>query len=701
MIVNGASGVATTLLAPLERSAGLAMTGRFEEAGVEFGRLLNIPNEIRDALRYAKTAMKSGEGVLENVGSRADERAASGGQIERLIDQKFGAEVTADNPEAMDNVAVAASKWMARNVVNAPGKLLLGTDEFFKQLNYRTSMRAELYKRAMRDPGIPPSAYDAHVERLYNRLMDDGQKLSSQRFINEARARFDKDDPNYARKVNRYVTQQMRKYSPMAERALAQARETTFTTPLNPDRGMLSGIGKTVSDTVIKYPALRLVLPFVRTPTNIVQFVMDRVPIVGQISKDSSSTQGYLGKEFAGFRSELNSPNPDVRADAVGRLATGSLFFSGAAIAAMNGGITGGGPADPNQRRIKKQTGWQEYSIKVGDSYISYRRLDPFASFFGIAADLVDIMTHGDEEQRTEAGDIALGVMMSISKNITSKTYLQGIQDLSGILFEPEQTVQRTLNRTISSFLVPNIAAQVARAGAGDMTDLRTLTENLKARVPGMSADVPPRRNMFGEPIQDNGYNVPVDLVNPFSFSTVKDDKIMTELDQIGHGFTAPRSLKGGVELRDYYNSSNQSAYDRWQEITSQTKIQGRTIKQEITKLMKSAKYKRLPYKSLDGIDRSPRARLIQSILNKYRAKAFSEMLREFPEVRERNEITKNDKGTQNSGAAITKPFSRSLRTKPCHQTRHRSATSGTFRQEVLALTPSTLIICHRRICRF
>jgi hypothetical protein len=479
--------------------------------------------------------------------------------------------------------------------------------------------------------------------------MDDGQKMSSQKFINEAKARFDKDDPNYARKVNRYVTQQMRKYSPLAERSLAQARETTFTTPLNPDRGMLSGIGKTVSDTVIKYPALRLVLPFVRTPTNIIQFVMDRVPVAGQISR-SNNTRGYLGKEFAGFRSELNSPNPDIRADAVGRLATGSLFFSGAAMAAMNGGITGGGPADRNQRKIKEQTGWQAYSIKVGDSYISYRRLDPFASFFGIAADLTEIMTHGDEEQRAEAMDLGLGVMMAISKNITSKTYLKGIQDLSGILFEPEMTVESFANRTISSFLIPNIAAQGARAGAGDMTDIQTLTDALKARIPGLSAEVPPRRNMFGDPIQDNGVNVPVDLVNPFSYSTVKDDKIMTELDQIGHGFTAPRSLKGGVELRDYYNSSNQSAYDRWQEITSQTKIQGRTIKQEITKLMKSTKYKRLPYKSLDGIDRSPRARLIQSILNKYRAKAFSEMLREFPEVRERNEITKMIKGRRTAG---------------------------------------------------
>ena len=255
-----------------------------------------------------------------------------------------------------------------------------------------------------------------------------------------------------------------------------------------------------------------------------------------------------------------------------------------------------------------------------------------------------------DEEQQKDAMDLALGVIGATAKNVSSKTFLKGIHDVAGILFEPEMTVKGVANRTISSFAIPNVFAQAARAGEGNMTDIQNLTDALKARIPGLSGEVPPRRNMFGEPIQDNGINAPVDMVWPFSYSTVKDDKIMAELDQIGHGFTSPRSLKGGVELREYYNAQNQSAYDRWQEITSQTKVGGRTLKQEITKLMKSAKYKRLPYTSLDGIDRSPRARLIQSILNKYRAKAFSEMLREFPEVRERNEIAKMIKGRRTAG---------------------------------------------------
>ena len=631
MIVNGASGVATTLLAPLEKAMGQALSGNFREAGIEFGRVLALPGEMRDAFKAARTAHKTGRGVLEDVGSRADERAAQGGKIEQSI------EALTKNID-QENVSIVAAKWLARNVINQPGKILLGTDEFFKQLNYRTVLKAELYKDGLRQ-GTRVDKLDEYVEKQFNRLVEGNQRVTANKFVKEAEAKFDQTDPYYAAKVQKYVQRQMRKFSPLAERALAAAREATFTTPLSGERGILSGIGKITSDAVIAYPPLRMVLPFVRTPTNIMQFVLDRVPLVG--GGQATQIQHMLRRKFSGEVRALTSNQQAEKADALGRLATGSLFFSGAAIAMMNGGLTGGGPKDFKQRRIKEQTGWQPYSFKVGDTYVSYRRLDPFASFLGIAADLVEVMQHGDEQQRTDAMDIALGATMAISKNIASKTYLQGIQDVAGLLFEPEINAPGFLNRTIASFAVPNVFAQTARAGDDEMKDIRSLTDALKARIPGLGAydEVPPRRNMLGEPIHDNGSSMAVDLLNPFYISTVRDNKMMEEFDKIGHGFSTPRSLKNGVELRDYFNANGQSAYDRWQEMTGQTKIKGRTLKQELTKLMKSVQYKRLPYESMDGVDRSPRARLIQSILTKYRAKAFSEMLREFPEVRERNKI--------------------------------------------------------------
>ena len=37
---------------------------------------------------------------------------------------------------------------------------------------------------------------------------------------------------------------------------------------------------------------------------------------------------------------------------------------------------------------LLRAEGWQEYSIKIGDTYYSYKRLDPFAMTLGVAADL-------------------------------------------------------------------------------------------------------------------------------------------------------------------------------------------------------------------------------------------------------------------------------------------------------------------------
>lgn len=644
MVVNGVGGLATTLLAPMERAMGQALAGNMRNAGVEMGRLLAMPGQIRDSLKAAKAATASGEGVLEKVGSRADDQAPTGGsQIEQLLTESRLTKNIDD-----ENMGLIAAKWMARNVVNAPGKLLAGTDEFFKQLNYRTTIKAELYKKALDERVLRPDKIDEWVEQEFKYIVDDGQYLSSEKFVQEAKAKFHENDPHRPEKIHEYVSAKMARYSPIAEKALATARDVTFTTPLSKDRGMLSGVGKGLSDITGSYPPLRIVLPFVRTPTNVMQYVLNRVPVLG--SGQGSAIQKRLGQMFADDRAALAGLEQEAQAEALGRLATGMTFFGGAAIAAMNGGITGGGPGNYRQRKLKEQTGWQPYSIKVGDSYLSYQRLDPIASFMGISADLVEIMSHGDEEQRKDAEDLAVGVAMAISKNITSKTYLKGIKDLTATLFEAEMHAASFFQRTAASFVVPNLFAQAARSGPDEMMDIKSLTDALKARIPGLSDSVPHRRNMLGEEIQDNGVHAAVDIINPFSYSTVRDDKMMQEFDQIGHGFSAPKSLKNGVELRDYKSENGQSAYDRWQELSSNFQINGKTLRQELKQLMSSSKYKRLPYEPVDGLDKSPRARLIQSVLNKYRSRAFAEMLDEFPEVSKRNKIVNMIKSRRKVG---------------------------------------------------
>ncbi len=93
------------------------------------------------------------------------------------------------------------------------------------------------------------------------------------------------------------------------------------------------------------------------------------------------------------------------------------------------------------------------------------------------------------------------------------------------------------------------------------------------------------------------------------------------------------------MELREHIDSSGQSAYDRWLELHGSVKINGQSMRQSMTRLLKSRRYKQLPYEAIEGLENSPRVREINKILSKYRAKAFSQMLREFPDVRQRDEI--------------------------------------------------------------
>ena len=643
--VNALSAFATTILAPLERSLGAAASGRMREAGVEFARLAQLPREIGAALELGKIAFKSNRGVLEDVGSRgADAATGSESMITRFAQE---------NKTVQKTASATGAKWLVDNInknrlpgerqfrpsviagaiVTAPSRVLLGTDEVFKQLNFRTAARTRLTRNAIKE-GVPSNQIDQYVEEQIQRLIGDGKRIDTEKFAREAKEKF-KDAPIEEQfdLIDKYVNDQMDEYGSLGREALLAARQATFTEPLIKGRGPVVGVARTLQQGLAEHPALRLLFPFVRTPTNIVQYVIDRIPLIGQIKEIGDGAPKRILRRYQGDLDALQAGDEE----AMGRFMAGSLFFGGGMIAAMNGTITGSGPEDYKQLQLKKQTGWQPYSIKVGDEYISYQRLDPFASVFGLMADLNDIMVRGDEEARDSAESLSFALLASISKNLTNKTYLQGLRDITGALFEPERNIGRVVSNMTASFVVPNLFAQIKREGQEELRDIKNMSDAIYNRIPGMGADIPLKRNVLGETIDSN--NSYADLINPFDYTTVKDDTIMEEFDKIGHGFSPPRSMKNGVELRNYKNADGDTAYERWLELSSTTLVGGRTLRAALKRLMSSKRYRNLPYEAVEDVDRSPRVSLIQSLMNKYRAKAFEEMLREFPEVRKRDSI--------------------------------------------------------------
>ena len=222
-------------------------------------------------------------------------------------------------------------------------------------------------------------------------------------------------------------------------------------------------------------------------------------------------------------------------------------------------------------------------------------------------------------------------------RNLANKTYLTGVTRLSDAITKPETAGSSYMRSTAGSF-VPNFLTQMNRSFEDENKDIKNWIDTFRSRLPGFSEGVAPRRNMFGEPVIKQGAIGP-DFMSPFDYSHTTSDALKLELAQIGHPFSSPRSLKNGVELREHIDSSGQSAYDRWLELHGSVKINGQSMRQAITRLLKSRNYKRLPYEAIEGLENSPRVREINKILSKYRAKAFSQMLREFPDVRQRDGI--------------------------------------------------------------
>jgi hypothetical protein len=180
---------------------------------------------------------------------------------------------------------------------------------------------------------------------------------------------------------------------------------------------------------------LRFVVPFVRTPTNILKFAFERTPFVTVLKEERE-------RLFA----EFNSTDPILKARTRGKVVTAGLTFGGLIDVAYNNReyITGGGPSNEREKEALMATGWRPYSIKIGDTYFSYQRLDPLATPLGVVADLVEtgIREEADfDESLLEHASTSM--VLALTRNATNKSYLAGIQMWADALGDPDRYVEK------------------------------------------------------------------------------------------------------------------------------------------------------------------------------------------------------------------------------------------------------------------
>ena len=611
-MVNIASGVLTTAFLPMERALGQLLTGNLEAAGREVAKYGYMFEAFNDSLAAAKLTLKQGENVLDS-------------SIMVRDDMKGGIISTID--ENVDDAVSASQKWIT-GIINTPSRFLAAEDEFFKQLNYRAEVKAGLYDEAVRR-GLKGDEAAVFVADSFERVTKNGQLYNEKNLLQRAdieAKRLNLDPLNTPDQYQRFVKEFMAKnfdkqFADIAERGLGRAREATFTTPLTKDRGGVVAVGRAANKAVNELPILRFVLPFVRTPANLLDFFFKRfVP---------SEAGSMIVRKT---RRDLLSSDPQVRAEFVGRMATGTMMVSGAAMLYASGRLTGSGPRDPSRRALLEEAGWQPYSILVGDKYVSYRRFDPFAGFLAVIADYAEGASYAEEESEDELRNGFAGLVFAAAQFNKNRSFFQGISNLLSAASEPERFGPGLAEQYAGSF-VPSFLAQLKPAfGDSEIREVRGLVDAMRNRIPGLAEGLEGRRNIFGENITRPTGPLAID---PFPYTEVKEDVISEELMKIGmrNGISRPRVRKNGLDLTNYTNSKGQTAYDRWQELHGKVKLKGRTLRDAMSRLIRSRDYQRLTEESNSTYD-SPRAEALRRLVSRYRAEAYQQLLREFDDLR-------------------------------------------------------------------
>lgn len=629
-LVNVASGIATTAFLPMERALGQALTGNLDAAGRELKKYGYMFEAFSDSLAATKMTLKTGENQLDTSAMLRDDMARG---INSKIDPKN------------DDMISMAQKYIT-SLINVPSRFLATEDEFFKQLNYRASVKGDLYQLAA-EKGLSGDEMATFVAEGYNKITKNGRLYSEKNMLEQAdtAARRQKLDPlNTPDMYQRFVKEFMGKnynerFGSIAETGLSRARESTFTTPLTRDRGVIPGVGRAVNSVVQEYSALRFVLPFVRTPANLLDFFFKRMPT------DFGSVLASKTKR------DLLRTDPGARADFLGRMATGGMLLTGSYYLYASGRLTGSGPRDPSRRQLLEEAGWQPYSILVDGKYVSYRRLDPFAGFLAIVADFHEGASYAEDEDIEGIQKNFAGITFALAQFNKNRSFFQGLSNLLSAANEPEKYGPRLLQNYAGS-AIPSFLSQLKPAFGDDIIrEVRSSLDATRNRIPGLAEGIAPRRNIFGEVITRPTGPLAID---PFPYTEVKEDVISEEFMRIGqkNGISRPRATKAGLDLRNYTNSKGQTAYDRWQELHGKVKLQGKTMRDAMSRLIRSRDYQQLTMDS-DAMYDSPRVNELKRLVSRYRAEAYKQLLREFDDLRKDDRNNSLNRKALRSGKSL------------------------------------------------
>jgi hypothetical protein len=534
---------------------------------------------LGDAWQSLVDSFKKGDSILSphtdeyfQTGSRVQVPQLSFKAGKDVLDTLHDGIVSANYSKIAEGAGDAA-KGAYRVGVGAPTRALGAVDEFIKTLRYRSVIQARAAVEGT-EAGLKGKALRDHIKKALDEAFDiDGRALDAE--------------------------------------ALSEAKVVTFQQDL-----MQGTFGKSVQNFRHNYPPTALILPFVKTPVNVLRYGWKMTPGLNLL-------QGEYRKMLSG------SMGTEAQAHAVGQMALGSTFMSIASLLAMEGRVTGGGPSDFKLQKELMATGWQPYSIVFENddgtkTYFPIGRFDPVGMVFGMAADIVDMQILHPNTKDAEKG--ASAVVVSLAKAFSEKTFLMNINQALRAITEPDKNMGKFLGNLAGNMIPGSSAIKNYVNGDPYLREARTYLDHTMKGMPGYSETLPPQRDSFGDPVwRKRGLATDSDL-------DLVDAEHTRIIEETGYGVRAPAARRRDLDLRDVTLHDGKNAYEVLQELAANPPG-APSLKSSLAKLIKSNAYAKL----VDGDPglRGTKLGAISDVVQKYREAAFKLVLKKYPELRE------------------------------------------------------------------
>ena len=330
------------------------------------------------------------------------------------------------------------------------------------------------------------------------------------------------------------------------EAARAAGDETTLTQALSGQLAWLQGARNTTG--------LRFFFPFVRTGVNALDLAQQHTPMLARHHgkwKDLMNPNldpAYILKKYGIQPEDI----PQAQALMKGRVASGQIMVGLAVIMGMSGNLTGSLPADKETRDLWRMRGIKPFSFKVGNSYISYQKMEPFNTILGMVANVTNYQHVLGEDLRDDFLNKAVFMASAV---IVDKSMLAGVSDLAEVF--NAQTGSGTLGRTFAKFAraqffpYAGLSAQLGSIIDANQKEANTVWETIFQRDVFAKKFLAPKYDILskdrsGKPWMPSDGHPLMKLFNTMSpfpiYWTDKDDYVKIGLR--GMSFNMPEILR-------------------------------------------------------------------------------------------------------------------------------------------------------------